>query len=79
MIRCADGAEGSLVGRAIDARMNQRALKKVFAVLLVFLGGFVIVREGSKVFLKPAKEAVVSASEGPRRNSLIDCGLRETV
>jgi uncharacterized membrane protein YfcA len=44
------GILGSLIGRAINQRLNQHALKRVFAVFLILLGGFVIVREGSKFF-----------------------------
>ena len=44
------GVVGSLVGKSINARLNQRVLKQVFAVFLILLGGFVIVREGSRLF-----------------------------
>lgn len=44
------GVVGSLVGKSINARFNQRVLKQVFAVFLILLGGFVIVREGSRLF-----------------------------
>ena len=37
------------MGRAINQRLNQQALKQVFAAFLILLGGFVIVREGSKL------------------------------
>jgi uncharacterized membrane protein YfcA len=43
------GVIGSLIGRTLNRRLNQRALKQVFAGFLVLLGGFVIVREGSKL------------------------------
>ncbi|QDT12682.1 sulfite exporter TauE/SafE family protein [Planctomycetes bacterium K23_9] len=52
------GVVGSLVGRAINTHMNQRKLKLVFAVFLILLGGFVIIREGSKVFLSDNDVAV---------------------
>jgi uncharacterized membrane protein YfcA len=55
------GILGSVVGRAINQRLNQQILKRVFAVFLVLLGGFVIVREGSKLFSHPIPNpAVVS-------------------
>lgn len=57
------GVVGSLVGRAINAQMNQLVLKRVFAAFLVLLGGFVIVREGSKALSQPAGQAAASASE----------------
>jgi hypothetical protein len=46
------GVFGSIIGRAINQRINQQALKRVFAVFLILLGGFVIIREGSKFFVK---------------------------
>ena len=55
------GILGSLVGRAINQRLNQRVLKQVFAGFLVVLGGFVILNEGSKLLHPPAaKPAIVS-------------------
>ncbi len=44
------GTAGSLIGRMLNARMNQRILKRVFATFLVVLGGWVIFHEGSKLF-----------------------------
>ncbi|MCA9016163.1 MAG: sulfite exporter TauE/SafE family protein [Planctomycetaceae bacterium] len=43
------GVIGSVIGRKINARMNQRVLRTVFAGFLVLLGGFVIFHEGSKL------------------------------
>lgn len=47
------GILGSVVGRAINQRLNQLVLKRVFAVFLMLLGGFVIIHEGSKFFGQP--------------------------
>jgi uncharacterized membrane protein YfcA len=47
------GILGSAAGRAINQRLNQHVLKRVFAVFLVLLGGFVIIHEGSKILLNP--------------------------
>ena len=55
------GAVGSLIGKMVNARMNQRMLKNVFAVFLILLGGFVIVNEGSKLSL-PSSEQSSAAS-----------------
>lgn len=43
------GIVGSLVGKSINARLNQRVLQQVFAIFLILLGGFVMLREGSKL------------------------------
>ncbi len=43
------GVVGSMIGKSINTRLNQRALKTVFSVFLVVLGGFVIVHEGTKL------------------------------
>tara|TARA_R110002049_G_scaffold50370_3_gene143090 strand:+ start:130864 stop:131784 length:921 start_codon:yes stop_codon:yes gene_type:complete len=53
------GILGSVIGRSINARLNQHVLKNVFAAFLILLGGFVIVREGSKVLSPPKADAVV--------------------
>jgi len=50
------GIVGSLIGKSLNARMNQRMLKKVFAVFLILLGGFVIVHEGSKLAFSPSDQ-----------------------
>jgi len=43
------GIVGSLIGRTINARLNQRVLQQVFAGFLLLIGGFVILHEGSKL------------------------------
>jgi hypothetical protein len=43
------GIVGSLIGKSINARLDQGVLKRVFASFLILLGGFVIVHEGSKL------------------------------
>lgn len=43
------GITGSLLGKYLNSKMNQAALKKVFAVFLIALGGFVIFSEGRKL------------------------------
>lgn len=43
------GVVGSLIGRNINARLDQHVLKRTFAVFLVLLGGFVVVHEGTKL------------------------------
>ena len=53
------GVVGSLVGKSINARLNQLALRRTFAVFLILLGGFVIVREGSHL-LSPERTETAS-------------------
>ena len=56
------GVVGSVIGRSINARLNQRVLRHVFAGLLILLGGFVVVREGSRL-LKPTTNSVALSVE----------------
>ena len=44
------GVAGCLIGQLLNSKLNQNALKKVFAIFLVLIGLFVIVKEGTKVF-----------------------------
>lgn len=43
------GVGGCVVGQQLNAKLNQRVLKQVFAVFLVLIGSFVIIREGSSL------------------------------
>ena len=43
------GIIGSYIGALIGSRLNQRALKRVFAVFLIVLGVFVIWKQAEKV------------------------------
>lgn len=49
------GIAGSLVGQMVNARMNQRLLKIVFAVFLMLLGGWIVFNEGSKLWPKSSE------------------------
>lgn len=49
MIFATLGIAGSYAGAMVGARMNQRALKRVFAVFLVVLAGFVIWKQAVKL------------------------------
>jgi uncharacterized protein len=44
------GIVGSLVGNRVSARVPQAALKRGFAVFLLVMGGFILVREGPGAF-----------------------------
>lgn len=59
------GIVGSLVGGLLNARLNQRLLKFAFAVFLVLLGGWVIVREGSRLWATTSgKLSIQHGSQG---------------
>jgi hypothetical protein len=53
------GIMGSWIGRAINQRLDQLLLKRVFAVFLILLGGFVIIHEGSKFFFPTEPKSAV--------------------
>lgn len=44
------GAVGSFAGRTLSTRINQHALKRGFALFLVVMSLFILVREGSSLF-----------------------------
>ena len=43
------GGVGSLAGNAIGGRIPQRRLKQIFAVFLLAMGTFILVREGAEL------------------------------
>lgn len=49
------GALGSFAGKAINTRINQAALQRGFAVFLVIMAGFIVIKE-SIALLDPPKE-----------------------
>ena len=65
MIFTVIGILGSFIGRAINRRLNQQSLKQVFAVFLIFLGGFVIFREGSKWLIHSDPTVVTVGNNRP--------------
>ena len=48
------GILGGLIGQQLNSRLNQRTLQQGFAVFLVLVGGFILIREGGSAFSKPA-------------------------
>lgn len=50
------GILGCMLGQNLNARLNQRTLKQVFAVFLVLIGAFVILREGSGLLAESTPE-----------------------
>lgn len=63
------GIVGCLVGQQLNTRLNQRALKKGFAIFLVMLGGFVIFREGSEMLWPVEEGTQISATVEPENSS----------
>ena len=63
------GVAGSLLGRSLNAGMNQRLLKRVFVVVLMLLGSLVIVNEATNLAApatdQPAADANVLKSAPP--------------
>ena len=61
------GMIGCLIGQKLNSKLNQRALKQAFAVFLVLVGAFVIVKEGSEMLhaneAAPASAAVQSTGQ----------------
>lgn len=68
------GVVGSLFGKSVNARMNQQLLKRVFAVFLILLGGFVILHEGAKL-ASPSSEQSSAASITEVRSLTIEASL----
>ena len=44
------GMIGCFIGQRVNSKLNQRALKQAFAIFLILIGGFVIIKEGSELF-----------------------------
>lgn len=44
------GSLGSFIGKSIHGKVNQRALQRAFALFLILMAGFILVREGRKLF-----------------------------
>ena len=57
------GAAGSFVGKLLNTRMNQAALQRGFAVFLILMAGFILVRESIQVIAPPAPQ--LSAQSHP--------------
>lgn len=58
------GVIGCFFGQTLNSKLNQRVLKKVFAVFLILLGSFVLIKEGSQLLRPDADQltAIVSNS-----------------
>lgn len=56
------GMIGCFIGQKINANLNQRSLKQVFAVFLVLVGTFVIVKEGSELLKAEEKTPTSTVS-----------------
>lgn len=59
------GIAGSLVGNLLAGRIYQGTLKRIFAVFLVLMAGYILARQAPRVFpdaFPPAEEAISSVS-----------------
>lgn len=56
------GIVGSFIGNALSQRVPQEQLKRGFAVFLVIMGLFILMREGPKVFASSEPVAVLALS-----------------
>lgn len=63
------GVAASLLGRTLNAKMNQHLLRRVFAFFLIGLGLFVILREGTKLWKSE------SSSHSDRETAVLVCSL----
>ena len=57
------GLAGCAIGQKMNTKFHQATLKKIFAIFLVLIGGFVIIREGGKL-LNYGNEETVSQVDG---------------
>jgi uncharacterized membrane protein YfcA len=55
LVFVAVGIVGSFAGRAIQDRINQRALQRGFAVFLIVMAGFIAVKESLSLLTPPAE------------------------
>ena len=61
------GVIGSLIGTHIATRMNQLALRRVFAIFLVVMGLFVLGKEGLKILAPSAMESRTAQQQNLQR------------
>lgn len=54
------GAVGSLVGKAMNDRINQAALQRGFAIFLMLMAGFILTKESVKLLSPPAASGALS-------------------
>lgn len=55
LVFVAVGVVGSFAGRALQGRINQRALQRGFAVFLIVMAGFIAVKESMSLLTPPAE------------------------
>ena len=69
------GVAGCAIGQKLNTSMNQQSLKRVFAIFLVLIGAFVIIREGGKLWERPINKpstSIQQTSTEPQLNLRFD-------
>ncbi|RNC82935.1 MAG: sulfite exporter TauE/SafE family protein [Phycisphaera sp.] len=56
------GAVGTFVGKAVGGRIDQRALKKIFAIFLIVMGLIMIARESVRLLTNPEKDQDIAST-----------------
>lgn len=59
------GIVGSLVGSRLSQRVPQTMLRRGFAVFLVVMGGFILVKEGPAAFVPSSDSSTVAVAHDP--------------
>jgi uncharacterized membrane protein YfcA len=65
------GVVGSVVGKAVNSRIDQPKLKTVFASFLVVLGAFIVLTEGRKLISAKTSQSVVETATSSTDTKLV--------
>lgn len=70
------GTLGSVAGKFINVRTNQQSLKKMFAIFLILIGGFVILDRLRNIMATPKEERQSTQSASLNPNQMLGGGER---
>ena len=59
------GAIGSFVGQSLHSRVNQRALQRAFAIFLILMAAFILIREGASLLNARSDQPVQTSGGEP--------------